>query len=49
MHYYKEFSSGYRISLVGSVITIFDSLGRKVRQYFYKSKTDAKSVFFKLV
>jgi hypothetical protein len=49
MHYYKDFSSGFRLSLVGSVITIFDSSGHKVRQYFYNSHEDAKQVFMSLV
>ena len=49
MHYYKDFSSGYRLSLVGSVITIFDSSGHKVRQYFYSNHENAKKVFMSLV
>ena len=48
MHYYTDFN-GYRLSLVGSVITIFDSSGHKVRQYFYNSHKDAKKVFMSLV
>ena len=48
MHYYLDFQ-GYRLSLVGSVITIFDSSGRKVRQYFYSNHKAAKSVFMSLV
>ena len=49
MHYYHTFPSGNRISLVGSVITIFDPWGRKVRQYFYSNHKAAKSVFMSLV
>lgn len=48
MHYYLDFK-GYRLSLVGSVITIFDSVGRKVRQYFYSTHEIAKRVFMSLV
>lgn len=48
MHYSIDFQ-GYRLSLVGSVITIFDSSGRKVRQYFYSSHENAKRVFMSLV
>lgn len=48
MHYYLDFQ-GYRLSLVGSVITIFDSLGQKVRQYFYSDHKTAKQVFMDLV
>ena len=48
MHYSIDFQ-GYRLSLVGSVITIFDSVGRKVRQYFYSSHEIAKKVFMSLV
>lgn len=48
MHYYIDFK-GYRLSLVGSVITVFDSSGHKVRQYFYNSHKDAKHVFMSLV
>lgn len=49
MHYYHNFSNGVRISLVGSVITIFNPSGEKVRQYFYSSHKNAKSVFMSLV
>lgn len=48
MHYSIDFQ-GYRLSLVGSVITIFDSSGRKVRQYFYSNHKAAKTVFMNLV
>ena len=48
MHYYADFN-GYRLSLVGSVITIFNDDGRKVRQYFYSSHEIAKRVFMSLV
>lgn len=48
MHYYHDFSNGIRISLVGSVITIY-SFGRKIRQYFYSSHKNAKMVFMSLV
>lgn len=48
MHYYQDFSNGVRISLVGSVITIY-SFGRKIRQYFYSSHKNAKMVFMSLV
>ena len=49
MHYYHNFSNGVRISLVGSVITIFNPLGEKVRQYFYSNHKNAKTVFMSLV
>ena len=48
MHYYKDFN-GYRMSLVGSVITVFNSKGSKIRQYFYSSHENAKRVFMSLV
>lgn len=48
MHYYLDYL-GFRLSLVGSVITIFDSLGQKVRQYFYSDHKTAKQVFMDLV
>lgn len=48
MHYYTDFK-GYRLSLVGSVITLFDSSGRKLRQYFYSNHENAKKVFMSLV
>lgn len=48
MHYYLDFQN-YRLSLVGSVITIFNDDGRKVRQYFYSSHEIAKRVFMSLV
>ncbi len=47
MHYYLDFN-GYRLSLVGSVITIFNCEGKKVRQYFYSSHNIAKRVFMSL-
>ena len=47
MHYYLDFD-GYRLSLVGSVITIFNCEGKKVRQYFYSSHNIAKRVFMSL-
>jgi len=49
MHYYHTFPNGNRISLVGTVITIFDPWGRKVRQYFYINHKNAKQVFMSLV
>lgn len=49
MHYYHNFPSGFRISLVGSVITIFDPWGHKVKQYFYNNHKNAKQVFMSLV
>lgn len=48
MHYYKDFK-GYRLSLVGSVVTIFDLSGRKLRQFFYSNHKIAKAVFMSLV
>lgn len=48
MHYSFDFQ-GYRLSLVGSVVTIFDSSGRKLRQFFYSSHEIAKKVFMSLV
>lgn len=49
MHYSFDFSNGVRISLVGSVITVFSPLGKKLRQYFYSSHENAKKVFMSLV
>lgn len=48
MHYSIDFQ-GYRLSLVGSVITIFDLSGRKLRQFFYSNHKIAKAVFMSLV
>lgn len=49
MAYWHTFPSGNRISLVGTVITIFDPWGRKIRQYFYSTHKNAKQVFMSLV
>lgn len=46
MHYYRDFSNGFRLSLVGSVITVFNSKGYAVKRYFYKCHKDAVKAFF---
>ena len=48
MHYSIDFQ-GYRLSLVGSVITIYNTKGCKLRQFFYSSHENAKRVFMSLV
>ena len=48
MHYYLDFK-GFRLSLVGSVITVYNSSGCKLRQFFYSSHENAKRVFMSLV
>ena len=47
MHYYLDFK-GYRLSLVGSVITIYNLSGCKIRQFFYSNHENAKRVFMSL-
>ena len=49
MLYYATNSLGQRLSLVGSVITLYDVDGRKLRQWFYDSKAKAKKVFLSVV
>ncbi len=49
MHYYTTNELGQRLSLVGSVITMYDSDGRKLKQWFYKTKDQAKKVFLSVV
>ena len=49
MHYYATNELGQRLSLVGSVITLYDVDGRKLRQWFYDSKDEAKKVFMSVV
>lgn len=49
MLYFATNSLGQRLSLVGSVITLYDSDGRKLRQWFYDSKDEAKKVFMSVV
>ena len=48
MHYYFE-KNGRRLSLVGTVITLFDKDGHKIKQWFYESKWEAKKVFLAVV
>ena len=48
MHYSIDLQ-GYRLSLVGSVITLYDDKGAKLRQWFYDSKEEAKAVYFACV
>ena len=48
MHYYFE-KNGRRLSLVGTVITLFDENGNKIKQWFYKYKWEAKKVFLAVV
>ena len=49
MHYYATNELGQRLSLVGSVITLYDSDGRKLRQWFFDTKYQAKKVFMSVV
>ena len=48
MHYYFE-KNGRRLSLVGTVITLFDENGKKLRQWFFDYKWEAKRVFLAVV
>ena len=48
MHYYFE-KNGRRLSLVGTVITLFDEKGHKIKQWFYNSKWEARKVFLAVV
>ena len=48
MHYYFE-KDGRRLSLVGTVITLFDENGRKLKQWFFDYKWEAKKVFLAVV
>lgn len=46
MHYYKDYKNGFRLSLVGSVITVFNSDGYAIRRFIYKNHKDAVKAFF---
>lgn len=37
--------NGFRFSLTGTVLTVYDMDGFKVRQYFYDTKEEARALF----
>ena len=49
MHYYSVNSKGQRLSLVGSVITLFDDNGFKLKQWFFDDKREAMQAFMSVV
>ena len=46
---YRCTLNGQELCLIGSVITLYDNKGTKLRQWFYDSIAEAKAVYFACV
>ncbi len=46
---YRYSLNSFTFCLVGTVITLYTKNGFKVKQWFFKSKDNAKSIYFALV
>ena len=46
---YRCTLNGQELYLIGSVITLYDNKGTKLRQWFYDSIAEAKAVYFACV